>query len=44
MAGKKITDRVEELLSGFFHENGYELYKSEFVKEGRRLVSPNIYR
>ena len=35
MAGKKITDRVEELLSGFFHENGYELYKSEFVKEGR---------
>ncbi len=35
MAKKKITDTVEELVSGFFDENGYELYRTEFVKEGR---------
>lgn len=35
MAKKKITDIAEELLQGFLQEEGYELYDSEFVKEGR---------
>lgn len=35
MAKKKITETVEELLDGFLQENGYELYSTEFVKEGR---------
>ena len=35
MARKKITDTVEELLSGFLEQEGYELYDCEFVKEGR---------
>ncbi|MCB6992592.1 ribosome maturation factor RimP [bacterium 210820-DFI.6.37] len=35
MAKKKITEIIEDLLAGFLTENGYELYSSEFVKEGR---------
>ena len=35
MAKKKITDIVGDLLDGFLDENGYELYHTEFVKEGR---------
>lgn len=35
MAKKKITEAVEELLDGFLTDEGYELYSSEFVKEGR---------
>lgn len=34
MAKKKITEIAEELLKDFLEENGYELYHSEFVKEG----------
>lgn len=35
MAGKKITDMVEEILSDFLKQEGYVLYSSEFIKEGR---------
>jgi len=35
MAKKKITDVVAELSEEFLKENGYELYNTEFVKEGR---------
>ena len=35
MAKKKITDVVAELSEDFLTENGYELYNTEFVKEGR---------
>ncbi len=35
MAKKKITQLAEEVLDGFLAENGYELYNTEFVKEGR---------
>ncbi|MDR3242526.1 MAG: ribosome maturation factor RimP [Clostridiales Family XIII bacterium] len=35
MAGKKIANLVNELISEFLSENGYELYRTEFVKEGR---------
>ena len=35
MAKKKITDVVAELAGEFLAENGYELYNTEFVKEGR---------
>ena len=35
MAKKKITEIVEEVLKDFLTENGYELYSTEFVKEGR---------
>lgn len=35
MAKRKITDVVSELLDGFLAENGYELYSTEYVKEGR---------
>lgn len=35
MAKKKITEIIEDLLDSFLKENGYELYNSEFVKEGR---------
>ncbi|MCQ2546012.1 MAG: ribosome maturation factor RimP [Clostridia bacterium] len=35
MAKKKITDLVSELLGDFLAENGYELYNTEYVKEGR---------
>ena len=35
MAKKKITDVVAELAGDFLAENGYELYNTEFVKEGR---------
>ena len=35
MAKKKITEIVEEMLAGFLEEEGYELYNSEFVKEGK---------
>ena len=35
MAKKKITDVVAELAEEFLSENGYELYNTEFVKEGR---------
>lgn len=35
MAKQKITDIVEELLRDFLAEERYELYHSEFVKEGK---------
>lgn len=35
MGKKKITDVVTELAGDFLAENGYELYNTEFVKEGR---------
>ena len=35
MAKKKITEIVKEMLQDFLDENGYELYNTEFVKEGR---------
>ena len=35
MAKKKITDVVAELAGDFLAENGYELYNTEFVKDGR---------
>ncbi len=35
MAKKKITDVVAELAGEYLAENGYELYNTEFVKEGR---------
>lgn len=34
MAKKKVTEIAEELLADFLAEEGYELYHSEFVKEG----------
>lgn len=34
MARRKVTDIAAELLQPFLSENGYELYASEFVKEG----------
>ena len=35
MAKKKIGEIIEEMLCDFLAENGYELYNTEFVKEGR---------
>ena len=35
MAKKKITETVEEILQDFLKEEGYELYDSEFIKEGK---------
>ena len=35
MAKKKIGEIIEEMLQDFLAENGYELYNTEFVKEGR---------
>lgn len=35
MAKKKIKDIVEEELTDFLLENGYELYNTEFVKEAK---------
>lgn len=35
MGKKKITDVVAELSGDFLANNGYELYNTEFVKEGR---------
>ncbi len=35
MGKKKITDVVAELAGDYLAENGYELYNTEFVKEGR---------
>ncbi|MDO4546180.1 MAG: ribosome maturation factor RimP [Bacillota bacterium] len=35
MAKKKITDLVSELLEDFLAQEGYELYNTEFVKEGK---------
>lgn len=35
MAKKKITEIVEEMLVDFLEEESYELYNTEFVKEGR---------
>lgn len=35
MGKKKITDVVTELAGEYLSENGYELYNTEFVKEGR---------
>ena len=35
MAKKKITEIVEEMLGDFLATEGYELYNTEFVKEGR---------
>jgi len=32
---KKITEIVEELLAPFFKEEGYELYRLEYVKEAK---------
>ena len=34
MAKKKVTEIAEELLADFLEHEGYELYHSEFVKEG----------
>ena len=34
MAKKKVTETVAEILLPFLEEEGYELYHSEFVKEG----------
>lgn len=35
MLKKKITEIVEELLAPFFKEEGYELYRLEYVKEAK---------
>ncbi|GHU49260.1 ribosome maturation factor RimP [Clostridia bacterium] len=35
MSKKKITQVVEEILENFLSENGYALYNTEFVKEGK---------
>lgn len=35
MAKKKISEIVEEMLHDFLEENQYELYNTEFVKEGK---------
>ena len=35
MSKKKITQTVEETLENFLPENGYSLYNTEFVKEGK---------
>jgi ribosome maturation factor RimP len=35
MAKKTITELTKELLADFLPENGYELYNTEFVKEGK---------
>jgi ribosome maturation factor RimP len=35
MAKKTITELTKELLTDFLPENGYELYNTEFVKEGK---------
>jgi len=35
MAKKKIGEIVEQMLTPFLEENGYELFRTEFVKEGK---------
>jgi len=35
MAKKKITEIIEEMLSEFMAQEGYELYNTEFIKEGK---------
>jgi ribosome maturation factor RimP len=35
MAKKRISEIVSELLSNFLEEQGYELYNTEFIKEGK---------
>ena len=35
MAKKKIEDLIRDMLSEFFDANGYELFRTEFVKEGK---------
>lgn len=35
MGKKKVTEMVEDVLSDFLIENGYELYNTEYVKEGK---------
>lgn len=35
MAKKKITETVEEILADFLKQESYELYNTEFVKEGK---------
>jgi ribosome maturation factor RimP len=35
MSKKTVTDLTKELLADFLPENGYELYNTEFVKEGK---------
>ena len=35
MAKKKITELIAEMLEDFLQQEGYELYNTEFVKEGR---------
>lgn len=35
MAKKKITEIIEEISENFLAENGFELYRCEFVKEGK---------
>ena len=35
MGKKRITETVEEILSGYLSDNGLELYHAEYVKEGK---------
>lgn len=35
MAKKKITEIIEDMLADFLEHEGYELYNTEFVKEGK---------
>ena len=35
MAKKKITETVGEILSEYLADNGYELYRAEYVKESK---------
>ena len=35
MAKKRITETVREILSDYLSDNGYELYRTEYIKEGR---------
>ncbi len=35
MAKKKIEDLIRDMLQEFFDANGYELFRTEFVKEGK---------
>ena len=35
MAKKKITEIAAEMMADFLHQEGYELYNIEFVKEGK---------
>ena len=35
MSKQRITELTEQELASFLHDNGYELYNIEFVKEGK---------